>query len=162
MNWNRNSNEAGEGTRLEAEETLRQLAALPAPEDLTDRVHARLHAAQAAPSRRGFWAYWLPAQRFQFAAAATLMLAVAGSTWAVYHRHPQASTATQTVQPAAAPAPAGGGFGTAGRETVPPTLKPILVPPKPTAAPHRKPGAGHAAVKPAPKPAAAMPATTNP
>jgi hypothetical protein len=160
MNWNRNNDEAGEGTRLEAEETLRQLAALPAPEDLTDRVHARLQAAQTAPVPRGFWAYWLPAQRFQFAAAATLMLAVAGSTWAVYHRHPQASTATQTVQPA--PASAGGGFGTAGSERVPPTLKPILVPARPTPAPHRKPGAGHAAVKPAPKPAAGVPATTNP
>lgn len=156
MNWNRNTNEAGEGTRIEAEETLRQLAALPAPEDLTDRVHARLHAAQTAPSRRGFWAYWLPAQRFQFAGAAALMLAVAGSTWAVYHRNPQADAAKQTVQPA--PAPAGGGFAPAAGERVPPTLKPIKVPP----APHRKPVAGHAAVKPAPKPAAAAPATTNP
>ena len=157
MNWNRNSSEVGEGTRLEAEETLRQLAALPAPEDLTDRVHARLHAAQAVPSRRGFWAYWLPAQRFQFAGAAALMIAVAGSTWAVYHRHPQASTATQTAQPIVAPAPPSGGFGTAASERVPPTLKPIKVPP----APHRKPGAGHAAVKLAPKPAA-TPAPANP
>jgi len=158
MNWNRNSNEAGEGTRLEAEETLRQLAALPAPEDLTDRVHARLHEAQTAPQRRGFWAYWLPAQRLQFAGAAALMLAVAGSTWAVYHRHPQADAAKQTVQPAVAPSPANSGFGTAASERVPPTLKPIKVPP----APHRKPGAGHAAIKPAPKPAAGVPATTNP
>ena len=160
MNWNRNSNEAGEGTRIEAEETLRQLAALPAPEDLTDRVHARLHAAQTAPSRRGFWAYWLPAQRFQFAGAAALMLAVAGSTWAVYHRHPQADAAKQTVQPA--PASAGGGFAPAAGERVPPTLKPILVPPKPTPALHRKPGAGHPAAKPAPKPAVAAAATPNP
>ena len=156
MNWNRNSNEAGEGTRLEAEETLRQLAALPAPEELTDRVHARLHAAQASPARRGFWAYWLPAQRFQFAAAAALMLAVGGSTWAVYHRHPPADAAKQTVQPAQAPT--SGSFTPAAGERVPPTLKPIKVPP----APHRKPGAGHVVAKPAPKPAAAAPATTNP
>ena len=156
MNWNRNDSEAGEGTRIEAEETLRQLAALPPPEDLTDRVHARLHAVQTAPSRRGFWAYWLPAQRFQFAGAAALMLAVAGSTWAIYHRHPQADAAKQTVQPA--PAPAGNGFGTAADKRIPPTLNPIKVPP----APHRKPGAGHPAAKPAPKPAAGVPATTNP
>lgn len=158
MNWNRNSNETGEGTPYDAEETLRQLAALPAPEDLTDRVHSRLHAAQTAPLRRGFWAYWLPAQRLQFAAAAALMLAVAGSTWTVYHRHPQASAATQTTQPAVSPAPKSGGFATAAGERVPPTLKPIKVPP----APHRKPGAGHAAVKTAPKPAVAAPAATNP
>ena len=158
MNWNRNSNEAGEGTRIEAEETLRQLAALPPPEELTDRVHARLHEAQTVPAPRGFWAYWLPAQRFQFAAAAALMVAVAGSTWAVYHRHPQADAAKQTVQPVVSPAPAGGGFAPAAGERVPPTLKPIKVPP----APHRKPGAGHAAVKPAPKPAVVAPATTNP
>jgi hypothetical protein len=156
MNWNRNGNEAGEGTRLEAEDTLRQLAALPAPEELTDRVHARLRAEQIAPARRSFWAYWLPAQRLQFAGAAALMLAVAGSTWAVYHRHPQADAAKQTVQPVVAPAPAGSGFTPAAGERVPPTLKPIKVP----AAPHRKPGAGHTAVKPAPKPA--TPAATNP
>ena len=158
MNWNRNSNDGGEGTRLEAEDTLRQLAALPPPEDLTDRVHARLHAAQTAPTGRGFWAYWLPAQRFQFAAAAVLMLAVAGSTWVVYHRHPQADAAKQTVQPVVAPAPASSGFTPSAGERVPPTLKPIKVPP----APHRKPGAGHVAVKPVPKPAVAAPAASNP
>jgi hypothetical protein len=155
MNWDRNGNEE---TRHEAEETLRLLAAMPAPEELTDRVHAGLtEAARTAPLKRGFWAYWLPAQRFQFAAAAALVLAVVGSTWTVYHRHPQAGAGAQTVHPAA-PVPAAGGFGTAGTTRVPPTLKPIKVPP----APHRKPGAGHAAVKPAPKPAAPSTAPANP
>jgi hypothetical protein len=161
MNWNPNGNEAGEGMRHEAEETLRQLAALAPPEDLTNRVHARLRAAQLATPRRGFWGYWMPAQRLQFAGAAALALIVAGSAWTVYHRHPQADAAQQAVKPAVAPASASGGFSTAAGERVPPTLKPILVPPKPTPAPHRKPGAGHAAVKPAPKPAVAA-ATPNP
>jgi hypothetical protein len=162
MNWNSKQTEAGEGTRLDAEETLRLVAELPPPEELTDRVHARLQAAQIAPSRRGFWSYWLPAQRFQFAAAAALALAVAGSTWAVYRQHPQPGPAAQTSHPASPSAASSsqpaGGFGTAGTVRVPPTLNPIKVPP----APHRKPGAGHAAAKTAPKPAAppAQSATT--
>jgi hypothetical protein len=158
MNWNPNSNEAGEGMRHEAEETLRQLAALAPPEDLTDRVHARLRAAQLATPRRGFWGYWMPAQRLQFAGAAALALVVAGSAWTIYHRHPQGDAAKQTVQPVVAPAPTDAGFSTAAGERVPPTLKPIKVPP----APHRKPGAGHSAAKAAPKPVVAAAATPNP
>jgi len=160
MSWGQNRNKADEETRHEAEETLRALAALPPPEDLTDRVHARLaEAARTAPSSPGFWSYWLPMQRFQFAGAAALVLAVAGSTWAVYRQHPpQQGAATQAAHPVV-PSPAGG-FGTAGTTRVPPTLTPIKVPP----APHRKPGAGHPLVKQVPKPAAApAPAvSTNP
>jgi len=157
MNWNQDT--SNEGTRHEAEETLHRLAALPPPEDLTDRVHARLaEATRTAQARRGFWSYWLPAQRFQFAGAAALMLAVVGSTWAVYHQHPQQGAAAPAAHPAAS-APSTSGFGTAGTARVPPTLNPIKVPP----APHRKPGAGHPAAKQPPKPAVAPPAaSTNP
>jgi hypothetical protein len=147
MNWDQNMDKTNEGTRHEVEETLRSLASLPPPENLTDRVHARLaEAAQTAPSRRGFWSYWMPAQRFQFAGAAALMLAVVGSTWAVYHQHPRQPAATQAAHPAA---PTPGSFGTASTARVPPTLNPIKVPP----APHRKPGAGHPVAKQTPKPA---------
>jgi len=156
MSWNETMDAASEGKRLEAEETLRLLATLPPPEDLADRVHARLASAAVAPPRRGFWSYWLPAQRFQFAAAAALMLAVVGSTWGVYHQHSQLGATAPAPHPAA-PAPAASGFGTAGTVRVPPTLNPIKVPP----VPRRKPGAGHPAVRPVAKPAPATPAVPS-
>ena len=144
----------------EADETLRLLAELPPPTDLTDRVHQRLAHARVAPERRGFWSLWMPAQRFQFAAAAVLVVAVAGSMWSVHRSHPPANGAQNA--PAAAPATPGtspadaGGFHSAGAERVPPTLHPLRVPP----APKKKPGAGHAA-KPSPKVLAAQPAGTD-
>jgi len=158
MNWDQDFDKTNEGTRHDAEETLRLLAALPSPEALTSRVHARLQATEAVPARRSFWSYWLPAQRFQFAGAAALALAVVGATWGVNHQHSPQGAANQTARPAA-PAAITGGFGTAGTARVPPTLNPIKVPPSP----HRKPGAGHTAAKQTPKPAVA-PATvpTNP
>lgn len=142
----------------EADETLRLLAELPEPDGLTDRVHQRLAHAQVTPERRGFWSLWLPAQRFQFAAAAVLVLAVAGSMWSLHRSHPPAAGAQNTPAPAAqggSPANAGG-FRNAGAERVPPTLHPIKVPP----APKKKPGAGHAA-KPSPKVLAAQPSGTQ-
>lgn len=150
-------------TRQEAEETLRLLATLPPPAELTDRVHHRLGlglglglaAEKAAASRRGFWSLWLPAQRFQFAGAAVLVIAVAGSMWGVYRAHPRAGmqTGTQTGTQVAPPVPQSpaqsltqGSFGAAKAERVPPTLHPIKVPP----APKKKPSASRVA-KPASK-----------
>jgi hypothetical protein len=150
-------------TRQEAEETLRLLATLPPPAELTDRVHHRLGlglglglaAEKAAVSRRGFWSLWMPAQRFQFAGAAVLVVAVAGSMWGVYRAHPRAAvqTRTQTGTQAAPLVPqspaqgtAQGSFGAAKAERVPPTLHPIKEPP----APKKKPSASRVA-KPSPK-----------
>ena len=152
-----NSKQQGEVDGLE---TLRALAKLPAPEDLPDRVHARLRqqaSAGQAGARRGFWAgtwgLWRPMQRLQFAGAAALALAVAGSTWGVYHARPGQNTAGQVPGPAPVQAPASGLSG-AKAVRVPPTLKPILVSP----VAHRKPGAGKAAAKPSPKTLAVSPA----
>ena len=146
----------------EADETLRLLAGLPEPAGLTDRVHRRLASAQEAmPERRGFWSLWMPARRLQFAGAAVLALAVAGSMWSVYRSHPQTAggqAAGAHATPVANPAgqgssPASGdGFHSAGAERVPPTLHPIKVPP----APKKKPAAAHA--KPSPKVLAGQPA----
>jgi hypothetical protein len=98
--------------------------------------------------RRGFWSLWMPAQRIQFAAAAVLVVAVAGSTWSVYHSHPHAGMQTGNGARTLSPAVQGsGGFGTAGAERVPPTLNPIKVP----TVPKKKPGAGHRSLKPSPK-----------
>ena len=149
QNFQNSDYESKSPGKSSAEETLRLLAELPPPADLTDRVHHRLAREQAKPIRRGFWALWLPSQRLQFAAAAVLVVAVAGSTWTVYHSHPQAGPkagANTQVTPALHPDASSGGFGTAGAELVPPTLNPIKVPP----APKKKPSASKTG-KPSPK-----------
>jgi hypothetical protein len=141
----------------EADETLRLLAKLPPPAELSDRVHQRLAEARVMPDSRGFWSLWMPAQRVQFAAAAVLVVAVAVSMLSLHRSHPPAAGAhnAPTATPAAqggSPADAGS-FHSAGAERVPPTLHPIKVPPSPK----KKPGAGHLA-KPSPKTLAAQPA----
>ena len=155
------SNASGRDAGQNAEETLRLLAELPPPAELTDRVHRRIAEAQVTPERQGFWSLWMPVQRFQFAGAAVLVIAVAGSVWSVYHRHPQAGTATQI--PSSAPqvatpgAGAAGGFVPAGAERVPPTLKPIQVP----QGKKKKPAAGHSGAKPSAKALTAEPAAAQ-
>jgi hypothetical protein len=142
-----------------AEETLRLVAELRPPAELAERVHRRL-ADERNAARRGFWSLWMPAQRLQFAAAAALVIAVAGSTWSVYHGRPQmgggsqAAPATVPTQPARALPGISGGFGSAGVARVPPTLHPIKVPP----APKKKPNPGHMLAKPSLRTPAAQPA----
>lgn len=74
--------------RGEAEETLRVIAALPAPDGLVERVRGRLQEApQAAQSRTGFKTgrvlSW-PGAVWRGAAAAAIVCAVAGGAWGVY------------------------------------------------------------------------------
>lgn len=146
------------------EETLRLVAQLPPPEELTDRVHQRLAHEQAKPLPHGFWAHWMPAQRLQFAAAAVLTIAVASSTWAVYHTRSGQNAMGAHIVPPAPNSPAaspnvqqGGGFSTAGAVRVPPTLAPIKVPP----AAKKKSAAGHRLAKPSPAKLAPHPATES-
>jgi hypothetical protein len=136
------------GAAQAAEQTLRLVAALPPPNGLKDRVHRRLHDAmdelKTGHARRGFWSLWRPMQRLQFAGAAVLCIALAGSAWSVYHNRSAASNAvpvsTKTSAPTAQPAPAST-FHSAGAERVPPSLAPIKVPP----ASRKKPSPSHAA-----------------
>jgi hypothetical protein len=142
----------------EAEHTLRLLANLPPPEGLTDRVHRRLKAAPA-PGRFSFltgrrWTaggLGYSSMRLQFAGAALAIVVLAGGTWGVFHlgSHGQAGASAQPASNSANPGGAAGGFSNAKAVRVPPTLKPLHVPP----APKKKPNAGHAA-KSALKPAA--------
>jgi len=146
----------------EAEETLRLLATLPPPTGLEDRVHYRIDAqirtAEFAPSPRSIWSLWMPARRLQFAAAAVLVLALAGSTWRAYHTT-SGAVAIQPAPQTGSPTTPTSNFGTAGAEGHPSTLTPIKVPP----APKKKPGATHAGSKPSPKKLANAPkATTEP
>jgi len=155
-------NEVSERTSSEAEHTLRLVAALPPPVELTDRVHRRLSHAQASLPRRGFWALWMPAQRLQFAGAAVLAVVFAGSAWSVFHAKGgatgQVPAAHDTASPVSPVSPTAGGFGTAGTERRPSTLTPIKAPP----APKKKPSASHAATKRTPKPDAAQSALESP
>jgi hypothetical protein len=141
----------------EAEETLRLVAQLTPPADLTERVHYRLNDAQTASERRGFWSLWMPAQRLQYAGAALLVLAIAVSAWTVRHvgsggsakgPAPLQSTGLPVAQPIQ-PAPQRSGFVPAGSETRPSNLTPIKVPP----APKKKPSASKPLIKRTPKPA---------
>lgn len=143
--------------RTEAEETLRLVAQLEAPAELTERVHRRLAEARVVPERHGFWSLWQPAQRLQFAAAAVLAVAVAGSMWGVYHNRTATKAMTPVASPATNPAATSGGFSNADAKRVPPTLNPIKVPP----APKKKPGAGHGAVKHGAKPPAGQTGQTT-
>jgi hypothetical protein len=129
------------------------VAKMPAPEGLEDRVQRRLDAEMLRRDepRHSLWSLWLPGRKLQFAGAAVLAAAVAGSGWNLYHgRRMAANTgngnaATKQVVPVPAKSPAGSGFSPAGAVGVPHTLAPIHVAP----APKRKPRA--ASAKPSPK-----------
>jgi hypothetical protein len=148
-------------TSRQAEETLRLVSRLSPPADLTGRVHRRLANERETPARRGFWSLWLPAQRVQFAAAAALVIAVAGSTWSVYHGHPRTGGAPVTPSAPRVLPGNSGGFGSAGAERVPPTLHPIRVPSGVPPAPKKKPGASRVLAKPSPKTLAAQPSAAE-
>ena len=149
----------------EAEETLRLLAQLPPPADLTEHIHYRLKDAQSATESRGFWSLWMPVQRLQYAGAALLVLAIAVSAWTVRHvgsggsakgQAPLQSTGQPVAQPIQ-PAPQRSGFVPAGSETRPSNLKPIKVPP----APKKKPSASKPLTRRTPKPAATTQAQSD-
>lgn len=83
---NGTSNEFGAS---EAEQTLRLIATLPAPAGLEDRVHASLLAVPRhgrvlrwpSVSHSSSWLPW-----YRGAAAAAIVLVVAGGSWGVYSR----------------------------------------------------------------------------
>jgi hypothetical protein len=146
MNQNMHNPNALPHSDHEPDETLRRVATLPPPVGLEDRVHHRLRSEQSTLPARSIWSLWMPARRLQFAGAAMLVLALAGSTWRLYHT----KNGAVVIQPApqtSSPATPGNSFGSAGAERHPSTLTPIKVPP----APKKKPAASHPGAKPSPK-----------
>ncbi len=104
-----------------AEETLRLIATLPAPEGLVERVQAALDSAP----RRGRVLAWPGTLRpasgwMRGAAAAAIVFVVAGGGWGVYMRVEQNQPAKVIVMPARMPAT--GGFTGAGAIRTPVTL----------------------------------------
>jgi hypothetical protein len=104
-----------------AEESLRLLATVPAPEGLEDRVHAALRVVPARarvlawPTTPQSHSYWM-----RTAAAAAIVFVVAGGGWGVYTRVERNQPAKVIVMPARAPE--AGGFSGAGAIRVPQTL----------------------------------------
>jgi len=115
-----------------AEEVLRRIATLPAPEGLEERVQARLEKVLRSTPRRSAWRLWMEESLFLYSAplraasAVTIAALVLGGGWMVA-RH------TTPVGSAMKPdsASATGGFSTAGAIRVPQTLQGPAVNPSP-------------------------------
>ncbi len=127
MNSNPHNPTTSESDSSPAEETLRLIASLPAPEGLEDHVHAALRAAQNRDRvlGRGRVLAWPRAIRaesswMRSAAAAAIVFVVAGGGWGVYTRVEQSQTPKVIVMPVRIPAP--GGFSGAGAIRTPLTL----------------------------------------
>jgi hypothetical protein len=116
---------------MDAEQTLRLIAALPAPEGVGDRVKDRLHAA---PRNAGLisWptsatgARWSQLAAMRAAAAAAIVLVVAGGAWEVY-AHIRIAPEPSAV---AIPQPVNGsrgGLSAAGAVRKPQTMDGVVV-----------------------------------
>ena len=119
---------------IEAEETLRLIASLPAPEGIEERVKAGLrsgprHAQMIQwPVMAGSGRGWMHSSAMRAAAAAAIVLVIAGGGWEVYSHirvvpEPAAVTTPQLI---------GGqrGFSAAATRRVPQTLEgPVLAVP---------------------------------
>lgn len=106
----------------DAEQTLRLIAALPAPEGLEDRIHAGLRGAPR-PARLLAWPpVFSPAGGWlRSAAAAAIVCVVAGGGWGIYS-HVQPGRPSNGA--------ASNGFGSAGVVRKPVTLNgPIVTQP---------------------------------
>lgn len=136
----------------EAEQTLRIVAGVAAPEGLEDRVKMALRQAPRS-ARVVHWPgaleprrKWLHGNLLRVAAAAAIVFVVAGGGWRIYSRVEPAPTAKVIAMPRVA---APGGFSSAGAMRTPQTLNgPVL------ARPLKGAGANQAqgnALKPAPR-----------
>ncbi len=117
-----------------AEETLRLVASLPAPQGLEDRVKASLRAAPRSgqvlswPSVAGSGRDWMRGTAVRAAAAAAIVFVVAGGGWGVYSRVHPAQSSNVIAMPERVNAP--GGFSNAGAMRTPQTLNgPVLAHP---------------------------------
>jgi hypothetical protein len=124
----------------EAEATLRLIASLSVPEGLAERMKSGLAAAEPSTARGHVLAWPVKASGgwLQGAAAAALLLAIAGGGWSAY-KWVAPIAALQPVPTAARPAMQGG-FSAAGAMRRPETLVGPLAP-VPTAANPTKKGA---------------------
>jgi hypothetical protein len=140
-----------------AEETLRMIARMPAPQGLVDRVQAGL---RSAPRRSAFlnWSGfgsngWMYSPLLRGCAAAAIVLLVAGGGWSIYSRVQPSASAKITVVPARVGN--SGGFSNAGAMRTPDTLNgPILANPALANPALAHPAVPNKQIAPEPKPAA--------
>jgi hypothetical protein len=113
-----------------AEETLRLIARLPAPEGLSHRISNRIHDGLHSAPRSATILPWpmtlgTSGAVLRGAAAAAIVCVVAGGGWRIYSHIP-IQMSPQVIQMQQRPS-ALGGFGTAGAKRVPQTLDgPVL------------------------------------
>jgi hypothetical protein len=125
----------------EAEQTLRLIARLPAPQGLEDRVQAGLAAGRIFPRHTARVLQWPPALRpasgwMRTAAAAAIVFVVAGGGWGVYSRVQPPQAAKVIVMPRVV---SPSGFSNAGAMRTPNTLNgPMIANPANTNAPQPK------------------------
>lgn len=145
-------NEFSSGPASAAEETLRMVAKLPAPDGLVDRVQERLRTAPR-PARVLAWPLAAVAFRYSSAmrgaAAAAIVLIVAGGGWSIYSHVQPLSVAAPITAPARI---SGGGFSSAGAMRTPDSpngtvlthaIKAVSAPPAPQKKTARKPAKKH-------------------
>jgi hypothetical protein len=116
---------------IEAEKTLRQIATLPAPEGIEERVKAGLRTSPRTaqlvrwPSAESSRNSWIQNQAMRAAAAAAIVMVIAGGGWAIY------SHIQLAPEPAAVTTPphldGHGGLSAAGTKRVPQTLEGPIV-----------------------------------
>lgn len=147
-----NPDDFGASTTSAAEETLRLIASLPAPEGLEKRIEAGLRAAPRRVRILPWPALRLDNAWVRAAAAAAIVFVVLGGGWGVLSLVQPSQPARVNVVPPVAPHGAtSGGFSNAGAMRTPQTLdhpvvaqpaaapEPIAVPAvKPTAKPVTK------------------------
>jgi hypothetical protein len=134
-----------------AEETLRLIARLPAPEGLEDRVQAGLRLSRLSAPRSARILAWPTVLRpgsewMRGAAAAAIVLAVVGGGWGVYSRVQQSHPAKVIAMPPRVAAP--GGFSGAGAMRTPNTLNGPVVTNPATAKPAQAKAPARTAQKP--------------
>ncbi len=123
---------------IAAEETLRLVASLPAPEGIEDRVKAGVRAADRQarvmswprPSEK---ARWTQVSGIRAAAAAAIVFVVAGGGWGVYSHIRLAPVPTAVAAPQRGEVGAGGGgtgMSAAAARRTPKTLDGPVVAPK--------------------------------
>jgi len=124
---------------IEAEETLRLIASLPAPEGIEERVKAGVHAADRQarvvswPVSASSKARWTQVSGMRAAAAAAIVFVVAGGGWGVYSHIRVAPVPTAIAAPQRIEVGAGGGgtgMSAAAARRTPKTLDgPVIVAP---------------------------------
>jgi hypothetical protein len=136
-------NQFADAALSEAEETLRLIARISAPEGLEERVQAGLRKAKSMASTRARILHWPVALQVdnawmqnlaRTAAAAAIVAVVVGGGWRVSSRFQPAQPSSAVVLPPHSAVQ--GGFSSAGAMRTPQTLNgPVIAPPAPAAKP---------------------------